>query len=254
MKPQTIMTAVVALLSLAIFAWPLLISTDAASESGVAQTAFLILIPVLLALILSGYGSGALDSRQIALLGVLTAVNSVIRMLGAGLAGVETVFFLLIIAGFVFRASFGFLLGASTLLVSGLLSGGVGPWLPFQMLAAGLVGFCAGLLPRTRNRRLGLAILSIYAVVAAYAYGGLMTLWNWPYLAGIGTQLSYQSGAGILTNLARFLNFEIATGGLLWDTGRAITTVVLLLLTAPTLLTTLEREARRASFQKVERA
>ena len=126
--------------------------------------------------------------------------------------------------------------------------------MPFQMLTAGLVGFCAGLLPRTRNRRLGLAILSMYAVVAAYAYGGLMTLWNWPYLAGMGTQLSYQAGAGLLSNLARFLNFEIATGGLLWDTGRAITTLVLLLLTAPTLLTTLEREARRASFQKVERA
>jgi multisubunit Na+/H+ antiporter MnhG subunit len=39
------------------------------------------------------------------------------------------------------------------------------------------------------------------------------------------------------------------TGGLLWDTGRAITTGVLIWLTAPALLTTLGRAAVRAGFE-----
>jgi energy-coupling factor transport system substrate-specific component len=77
-----------------------------------------------------------------------------------------------------------------------------------------------------------------------------MTLWNWPFLAGTGTSISYLAGAGLLENLARFLTFETVTGGLLWDTGRAVTTSVLVWLTAPTLLTTLQRAARRAGYQR----
>ena len=46
------------------------------------------------------------------------------------------------------RQWFGFALGSTTLFASALLTGGVGPWLPFQMLAASWVGLGAGLLPR----------------------------------------------------------------------------------------------------------
>ena len=35
-----------------------------------------------------------------------------------------------------FGPALGFLLGSTALLTSALLTGGVGPWLPFQMLAA----------------------------------------------------------------------------------------------------------------------
>jgi multisubunit Na+/H+ antiporter MnhG subunit len=47
------------------------------------------------------------------------------------------------------------------------------------------------------------------------------------------------------------LQYEIVTGGLLWDLGRAITTSVLLLLTAPALLATLNRVATRAGIEKL---
>ena len=91
------------------------------------------------------------------MLGVLTAIGAALRPLGAGVAGIETVFFLLVLAGRVYGPGFGFVLGTTTMFASALLTGGVGPWLPFQMLASGWVGLGAGLLPRRvqRTRRAG---------------------------------------------------------------------------------------------------
>jgi energy-coupling factor transport system substrate-specific component len=78
-----------------------------------------------------------------------------------------------------------------------------------------------------------------------------MTLWNWPFLAGSDSSVSYVAGAPILTNLAKFANYEIVTGGFLWDTGRAVTTSLLIALTAPALLATLRRAANRAGIEKL---
>jgi len=245
-----IFIALTALASLTMFAWPLLIQTTSADENRVAQTVFILLMPLMLVLVLVEFASGGLDSKQLAMLGVLTALNAVIRILGAGTSGIETAFFLIIIGAYVFGSGFGFLLGSGSLLVSALLMGGVGPWLPFQMMAAGLIGLLAGMLPKPKARWLELATLVTFSVIGAYAYGALMTLWNWPFLLGVGTDISYQPGAGIIENIIRFVKYELLTGGLLWDTGRAITTSVLILITAPALLTTLKRAARRAGIAR----
>lgn len=245
---RLLITSLSGLASLMMFAWPLFISVG--SEPRYSQTVFLILMPVLLVLLLVEYSAGGIDSRQIALLGVLTALNAVIRMLGAGTAGIETSFFLIIISAYVFGSSFGFLLGANSLLVSALLTGGIGPWLPFQMMAAALLGLLAGSLPKVKSTWLQTANLIIFAFVVSFIYGGLMTLWNWPFLAGQGSTVSYLPGGSIADNLSRFIQYEIFTGGLVWDLGRAITTSVLILLTAPALLATLNRAANRAGFVK----
>ncbi|MEY4310937.1 MAG: hypothetical protein RLZ71_863, partial [Actinomycetota bacterium] len=199
-----LIVGVTALISIGIFAWPLLIQTAVADEARIAQTVFIVLMPVLLVLILTEFASGDIDSKQLAVLGVLVALNAVVRVLGAGTAGLETAFFIIIVGAFVFGSGFGFLLGSGSLLVSALIMGGVGPWLPFQMMAAGLVGIGAGLLPKPAAKWLQLVTLVTYAIVAAYVYGALMTLWNWPYLAGTGTDISYLAGAGIGENLTRF--------------------------------------------------
>ena len=246
---SALLVAAIGLASVGIFAWPLLLSTASLEQATVAQTVFLILMPVLVAMVLVELAQGGLDTRTLAVLGVLIAINSVVRLLGAGTAGIETVFFLILIGAYTFGPSFGYLLGAGSLLVSALFSGGVGPWLPFQMMAAGLLGLLAGLLPKSKHGWLRLTILAAAGILGSYLYGALMTLWNWPFLAGMGGSLGYLPGAGIGENLMRFVGYELVTGGLLWDTGRAITTVVLTLLTAPTLLPALSRGARRAGVE-----
>lgn len=234
--------------SLLMFSWPFFISSEAAVEADVAQVVFIALMPVLLVLILVEVATGEIGSKQIALLGVLIALNAVIRLLGAGTAGIETAFFLIIIAGYVFGSGFGFLLGTGSLLVSALITGGVGPWLPFQMMAAGLIGIGAGLLPKFESRAGKLAVLIAYAIPASFAYGFLMTLWNWPFLAGSDSSISYLAGAGPLENLLRFFQFQILTGGLIWDMGRSITTVALIAITGPLLIGSLQRAASKAGF------
>jgi hypothetical protein len=75
-----------------------------------------------------------------------------------------------------------------------------------------------------------------------------MTMWNWPFLAGVGSTVSYIPGAPITENLLAFIRFELFTGGLIWDMGRALTTVVLIALTGKTLLATLRRAANKVEF------
>ncbi len=191
------------------------------------------------------------DSRRVALLGVLAAVNSVVRLMGAGIAGMETAFALIIIAGYVFGSRFGLLLGFISILSSALMSGGVGPWLPFQMIAAALVGFGAGVVPKVSSTKLRLTFLSIYAVISSYFYGIFMTAWTWPLFVGPNTSLSFIEGGSLAENVSRFIQFELVSGGLIWDTGRAITTVLLITLTGKALMTTLERAATRTDFAKV---
>lgn len=234
--------------SLLMFSWPFFISSSSALEADVAQVVFIALMPVMLVLILVEVATGEIGSKQIALLGVLIALNAVIRLLGAGTAGIETAFFLIIISGYIFGSGFGFLLGTGSLLVSALITGGVGPWLPFQMMAAGLIGIGAGLLPKFKVKLAKLAVLIGYAIPASFAYGFLMTLWNWPFLAGSESSISYVAGAGAIENLVRFIQFQILTGGLIWDLGRAITTVALIVITGPLLIGSLQRAAGKAGF------
>lgn len=248
---SAIAIAIAGLASLLMFAWPLLIATNNQNENLLAQSVFIGLMPIIVVLTLVEFATGEIGSRQLAILGVLTAINAVIRLLGAGTAGIETAFFLIIIGGFVFRSSFGFLLGSTSIFVSALLGAGVGPWLPFQMMAAGLIGLAAGTLPRFKKPVAQIITLISFAIVASYIYGFLMTLWNWPFLAGTQGTISYVGGAPITTNLARFINYEIVTGGFLWDTGRAVTTSILIALTAPALLATLKRAANRAGFENL---
>ena len=163
-------------------------------ESGLAHSAdaplvFALVLPLLLAVVLAEISEGGLDVKAVAMLGVLSAVGAALRPLGAGTAGLETVFFLLVLGGRVFGPGFGFVQGAVTLFGSALITGGVGPWLPFQMLGAAWVGWGAGLLPRARGRR-EVALLAAYGAVAGLAYGMLLNLSFWPFTTGQDGALS----------------------------------------------------------------
>jgi len=231
------------------FGWPFLAASRSSfggAHGGDAPWVFLLLLPMLLGIVIAELADGTIDAKAVALLGVLAACGAVLRLPSGGLAGFEPVFFLLIPAGRVFGRGFGFVLGALTLFVSALLTGGVGPWLPFQMFGAAWIGFFAGCLPSARGRR-EVVMLAVYGVVAALVYGAVMNLWFWPFVAGGDTTVSFVAGAGPLENLRRFWAFHITTS-FGFDIPRAVFTAVFLLVAGGSILRAFRRVARRAAF------
>lgn len=234
------------------FGWPLL----AGEGSGVtahAQDApwlFAALLVLLVGVVVATIADGGLDAKAVAMLGVLAAVGAALRPLGAGTAGLEPMFFLMVLSGRVLGPGFGFVLGSVTLFASALLTGGVGPWMPFQMLSMGWFAMGAGLLPgpdRLRGRG-EVLMLAAYGCVAAFAYGTVMNLQGWTIVPGLGSGISFVAGDPLHENLVRFLAYCVATS-LGWDLGRAVLTVVLTLTIGPTLLKALRRATRRAAFE-----
>ncbi len=237
-------------LGLVAFAWPLFASANSAldaSHSADAPWIFVILIPLLIGVILAELADGSLDAKSVALLGVLAASGAVLRLPSGGVAGFEPVFFLLVPAGRVFGRGFGFVLGALTLFVSALITGGVGPWLPFQMFGAAWIGFFAGCLPPARGR-IEIALLATYGAVAALAYGLVMNLWFWPFVSSGDTTVSYVAGDSVAENLRRFWGFHITTS-FGFDIPRAVFTALFLVIAGRPVLGALRRVARRAAFE-----
>ena len=232
------------------FGWPLVVRPGSVLASGtVGPWLFVLLLPLLLAVVLGELADGGMDAKAVALLGVLAAVGAALRPLGLGAAGIEPVFFLLVLAGRVLGRGFGFVLGAVTLFASALVTAGVGPWLPYQMLGAAWVGFGAGCLPARPRGRAELAMLAGYGLLAGLGYGLLLNLSIWPFLSGPygGSDLAYVPGGGLVDNLHRLLAFTLATS-LGFDIPRGLTNVALILVAGPAVLLALRRATRRAAF------
>lgn len=244
--------ALVSAVGVVAFGWPLI----ADGESGLSAHAqdapwlFAALLPLLLAVVVATIADVGLDAKAIAMLGVLAAAGAALRPLGAGTAGIEPMFFLMVLSGRVLGPGFGFVLGAVSMFASALLTGGVGPWMPFQMLSMGWVCMGAGLLPgaATLRGRRELWLLAAYGAVSSVLYGTVMNLQGWPYLGGLATGVSFVPGDPVGDNLGRFLAYCLATS-LGWDLPRAVVTVLLSLALGPAVLKALRRATRRAAFE-----
>ncbi len=233
----------------AAFAWPLMIHQQSgpdAAHSGDAPWIFVGLIPLLLAIVMAELSEGAIDAKAVALLGILAACFAALRVPSPGINGFEPEWFLLILSARVFGRGFGFVLGAVAFFASALITGGVGPWLPFQMLAAAWVGFGAGCLPPMRGfpERL---MLAGYGIVSALAYGLLTNFWFWPFVGG-STTYSFVPGLGTVANLHRFILFDLTTS-MGFDLTRAATCAVMVLVLGRPVLAALRRASRRAVFE-----
>ncbi|MFJ6988556.1 MULTISPECIES: ECF transporter S component [unclassified Streptomyces] len=234
------------------FGWPFL-APPASAVNAHAQDApwlFAGLLVLLVAVVAAAVSESGLGAKAVAMLGVLAATGAALRPVGAGTAGIEPMFFLMVLSGRVLGPGFGFVLGAVTMFASALLTGGVGPWMPFQMLSMGWFTMGAGLLPggdRLRGRA-ELALLAAYGCVAAFAYGTAMNMAGWPFLGELASRIAFDPGAAVPENLARFVAYCAATS-LGWDLGRALVTVALTLTLGPAVLRALRRATRRAAFE-----
>jgi energy-coupling factor transport system substrate-specific component len=214
-------------LGVAAIAWPLVLGVPRASTETQAHTfdapiVIALLVPLLILVAIdAARTSGAFgrDARLIALLGALVAINAFLRI-PKGPTGEGLMFILPILAGWYIGARFAFLLGAFSILTSAVLTGGIGPWLPFQMFALGWVGAGAGLAQRLVRGRLPILMLGVYAYASSVAYGFVMTLWFWPFL-GQGGPMFFSNGLSFAETFTHYARFYSVTS-LPWDTGRAL--------------------------------
>lgn len=237
------------------FTWPLYLPKSDFFLLRPENTKWLVtlILPLAILVFILEINYGSLDTKSVALLGVFAALVSALRLIGAGAIGIEPIWFLLILIGRVFGPSFGFTLGITSIFISGLISGGVGPWLAFQMIAGGWVTMVAGFIPRKLTGKGEIFVLCIYAVVATQVFGILMNLQLWPWLLSVDSQLSYVPSDSVVANLHRFFIFHFATS-LAWDIPRAVLTVSLILATAKPILITLKRAESKLNFKASERA
>ena len=231
------------------FFQPSVESTGMMAHANDAPLLFVLLLIACLAVIFASMTSQQLTSKFIAVLGILTAVSAVLRAL-PGPAGFSAIFILPILAGYCYGPTFGFLLGSLAILVSALIGGGVGPWMPYQMFATGWVGMLSGWLPEfRRHRRWEVVMLTAWGWMVGLLFGAIMYVWFWPFLAG-GAQAGqgWQPGMSVWSTLRNYLAFYLATS-LWWDVGRAAGNAALLTLVAFPVLRVLRRFRRRFRFE-----
>jgi energy-coupling factor transport system substrate-specific component len=247
--PATVVITAVGLVGLLGFTWPFLASPEFVTSHGNdTPWLFAALLGLLCLVCLAEVTSGRLDPKTIAVLGVAAAAGGAMRVLSAGTAGLEPLFFVIIVAGRVLGPGVGFVSGSLALLTGAFLTGGVGPWLPYQMLGAGLVGLGAALLPVRAGGRTERWVVAAYALGSGLLYGLLMNLWFWPFLgANAPTGMGFLPGASLTDNLRHYGAFYIATS-LGWDVPRGVINAALVLLAGPALLRVFRRAARRAAF------
>jgi energy-coupling factor transport system substrate-specific component len=243
--------ALVMVVGVLAFTWPFLVTPGSElsqlGHSGDASMLFVLLMALLGLVLLAEMSSGALDAKGVAVLGVLAAAGGALRVLSAGTAGLEPMFFLLVVAGRALGASKGFLLGALALLASAFLTAGIGPWTPFQMLCCGWVAMGAGLLPRSSGWTERL-LLAVYGLVSGMVYGAVMNLWFWPFMGGTAPEgAGFVPDAGAVANLHSYAVFYVLTS-LAWDLPRGLLTAALVLIASGPVLRALRRSLRQARF------
>jgi len=247
--PAVVAVAAVGVVGVVAFTWPFFVTGDFARDHGNdAPWLFAVLLGLLAVVCLAEVTAGRLDAKTIAVLGVAAAAGGGLRLLSAGTAGLEPMFFVVIVAGRVLGPGVGFVSGALAVTTGALLTGGVGPWLPFQMICAGGIGLGAGVLPARAGGRSERWVLAAYALVTGLGFGLVMNLWFWPFLgANSPSGMGFVPGAPLSENLAHYGLFYLATS-LGWDLPRGVLNAVLVVLAGPALLRVFRRGARRAAF------
>lgn len=188
---------------------------------------------------------GTMNGATIALLGVLSAICGLLRLLELP-GGGNGIFFLAVLAGVAFGPRFGLLLGLCAMAVSAVITGGIGPWLPFQMLGLAWMTGGAGLLGRvtaTLRPRVEVLTVAAYGWCWGFLYGAIMNLWFWPFERDQGP-LSWRPGMGLGTTLHHYWSFYVATS-LGWDAAGALVNAALIVMLGVPLLRTLRRFAHR---------
>ena len=200
-------------------------------------------------LVVAELTEGRLNSKALAALGVLAAFSAVLRTVTLP-AGANLYFFLVILGAYSFGPRMGFLLGALSFFLSAIVTGGFGPWLPFQMFASAWMGLSAGWLGPVSRRlpvRGQVAVLALFGAAWGLLYGAITNLWSWPFWVG-GPDVTYQAGIGLREALRRYWNFYLVIS-FGWDLMRSVCNALVLVVIGGPLLKALFRFRQRFSWE-----
>jgi energy-coupling factor transport system substrate-specific component len=241
---------IVSLLGMGLFLWPF---TGLGLPT--STPALAIGLGCALGLLVFEVGTRRLDSRSLSLLAALSAADAALRAaLVTGIGGFSPIFLLVLCGGYALGPTFGFLVGAGSLLTSALVTGGLGPWVPYQLFAVGWVGLVAGwagsLRRGSRPSQVDIAILAGVGAVTGIAFGAVMDVWNWTFYAG-SPQMGWHTGLGPGPALARFVRYYLVTS-LGYDSFRAGGNALMVILLGLPILAGLRRIGRRFRLNWVE--
>lgn len=219
-----------------------------------APLVFAAVAALCLTLIVAELTGGGLNSKSLAVLGVLCAMAAMLRTFTLP-AGANLYFFLVILGSYAFGPRLGFLLGAMSFFLSAVVTGGIGPWLPFQMFASAWMGLGAGFLGMgTRaagiRGRGEVTLVVAFGAVSGILFGMVTNLWFWPFWVG-GPDITYQPGIGAIEALRRYWNFYLLTS-FGWDLMRSVCNVVVIAILGGPLLRALLRFRDRFSWERAE--
>ena len=235
--------AFVAVVGVAAFAWPFWI--DAPGNVGHVHDAWIwaALISVLaVAVVAIELQRTSMTAAGVAVLGVLAAMTGLFRIVDLP-GGGSGMFFLLILAAAALGPRAGVLLGFAAMATGALVTGGVGPWLPFQMLALAAIGAAAGSAGRgTRHLppRVEIASLALFGFGAAFAYGLVINLWDWPLRPSAGSDISFDATLSAAETARHYWRFYVTTS-LAWDGAGALANAIIILVVGRKILASLRR-------------
>ncbi|MDQ6876808.1 MAG: ECF transporter S component [Candidatus Dormibacteraeota bacterium] len=239
----------VSLAGVFLFVWPFFGSGLPANTPALTLT-----LACVAGLALVEAGTRQLDSRAVALLAAIAAIDTALRLaVIEGIGGFSPIFFLVLCAGYVFGTSFGFLAGALSMLVSALAGGGMGPWVPYQVFAVGWVGVAAGLAGHWQRSSSApgwrdLLALAGVGAVTGYAVGALLDITDWVPVYRGNPSLGWLPGMSAPTALLHFARFYLLTS-LAYDTFRAAGNVLMVLTLGTPVMAALGRLRARLSFE-----
>jgi hypothetical protein len=141
------------------------------------------------------------------------------------------------------------------------VTGGIGPWLPYETFAVGWVGASAGLAGSLVRRfgpgrqtwlpdRLDLAVLIVVAMVTGFAYGALTDIWGWvAFYRGV-ENIGWIPGLSAADTLAQFGRYYVVTS-FAWDAFRAVGDSVAIVVLGTPVLMALGRLRARLGYEIV---
>ncbi|WP_234118643.1 ECF transporter S component [Clostridium hydrogenum] len=122
------------------------------------------------------FEKSSMGTKEIALIGGISAFASASRVVFTGIPNVQPVTFIVAITGMVFGPFEGFLVGSTTAFISNIFLG-QGPWTPWQMFSWGLVGYLSGIMGK-KEKKMPVEIFAIICFLYGFMFDWIMDIWH----------------------------------------------------------------------------